>query len=191
VRRTIVLSVLALLALTGCSTEVRGSASPADVVAPPTGDGTTEDDGSDDGTPDDGTDDGTEDAGSGTAAFGDTLSYDNGLEVTVSAPQPYTPSESAYIDGPTPAAFVAFDVTVVNGTGEDYDPIELFLTLQSGTTEEAQVFDTANGLDGTPYQTLLAGRSVAFTVGFGATDPADLVMEVTPGFDYEPVVYTS
>jgi hypothetical protein len=74
---------------------------------------------------------------------------------------------------------------------EDYDPIELFLTLQSGTTEEAQVFDSANGLDGTPYQTLLAGRSLAFTVGFGATDPADLVMEVTPGFDYEPVVYTS
>ena len=184
-RRTIVVSVLALVALTGCSTEVRGSASPGEVVAPPTDPAPT------DPAPEDPADDGTEDAGSDTAVFGDTLSYDNGLEVTVSAPQPYTPSESAYVDGPAPAAFVAFDVTVVNGTGEDYDPIELFLTLQSGSTEEAQVFDTANGLDGTPYQTLLPGRSVAFTVGFGASDPADLVMEVTPGFDYEPVVYTS
>jgi hypothetical protein len=186
VRRTVVVSVLALLALTGCSTEVRGSASPAEVVAPPTDDATE-----DDGSGDDAADGSAGDAGSDTAVFGDTLAYDDGLEITVSAPQPYTPSESAYVDGPAPAAYVAFDVTVVNGTGEDYEPVELFLTLQSGTSQEAQVFDTANGLDGTPYQTLLPGRSVAFRVGFGASDPADLVMEVTPGFDHEPVVYTS
>ena len=187
-RRTTVLSVLALLALTGCSTEVRGSASPgAGVVAPPTEEDATEEEATEEGGSST-----EEDAGTGgTAVFGDTLQYDDGLEITVSAPQPYTPSETAYIDGPTPPGYVAFDVTVLNGTGADYEPVGLFLSLQSGSTEEAQVFDTEQGLEGAPYTTLLPGRSIAFRVGFGASVPDDLVLEVTPGFDYEPVVYTS
>ena len=183
-RRATVVSVLVLLALAGCSTEVRGSAAPAPgVVAPPPEEdaGGTEDDGSG----------GTGDPGSaGTAAFGDTVAFDDGLEVTVSAPQPYTPSDTAYVDGPAPASYVAFDVTVTNGTGADYEPVGLFLTLQSGSSEEPQVFDSEQGLDGAPYTTLLPGRSVSFRIGFGASAPHDLVLELSAGFDYESVVYT-
>lgn len=195
-RRTTVLTVLALVALAGCSTEVRGSAAPASgVVAPPP----AEDGGASGGAAGDssggaagGAAGGAEGgAVSGDAAFGEVLEYDDGLVVTVGAPQDYTPSDSAYVDGPAPAAFVAFDVTIVNGTGQDFEPIGFLLTLQSGSTEESQVFDSAQGLDGTPYTTLLPGREVSFRVGFGASVPDDLVLEVTPGFDYEPVVYTS
>jgi hypothetical protein len=207
VRRTTVLTVLALLALAGCSTEVRGSAAPASgVVAPPpaeggaTGDGApAEDGGASGGAAGDlsgGAEGGAEGgaaggAVSGDAAFGDALEYDDGLVVTVGAPQDYTPSDTAYVDGPVPAAYVAFDVTIVTGTGQDFEPIGFLLTLQSGSTEESQVFDSVQGLDGTPYTTLLPGREVSFRVGFGASVPDDLVLEVTPGFDYEPVVYTS
>ncbi len=191
-RRTTVLSVLALLALTGCSTEVRGSASPAEVVAPPTT-GSPSTSAPSTGAPAPSApagDPGPGSPASGTAAFGTTVEYDDGLTVTVSPPQPYTPSESAYIGGPAPASFVAFDVTVLNGTAADFEPTLLF-SLQSGSTSEEQLFDSGGGLDGTPYQTLLPGRSVAFRIGFGASDPADLVLEVTPGFEYEPVSYTS
>ncbi|MGY1654110.1 hypothetical protein [Geodermatophilus sp. SYSU D01119] len=106
-------------------------------------------------------------------------------------PQPYTPSETAYVDGPAPASYVAFDVTVTNGTGADYEPVGLFPTLQSGSTEEAQVSDSEQGLDGTPYTTLLPGRSVCFRVGSGASAPDDLVLELWAGFDHESVVSTS
>ncbi|NEM08464.1 hypothetical protein [Geodermatophilus normandii] len=129
-RRTIVLSVLALA---GCSTEVRGSASPADVVAPPTGDATTEDDGSgddgsgdddsgDDDSGDDATDDGTEDAGSGPASFGGT--HARGLR------RLRRHRRQRHRRGLRPDRAVPHP--------------------QSGTTEEAQVFDTANGPYGTP-----------------------------------------
>ena len=192
-RRTAALSVLALLALTGCSTEVRGQASPAEVVAPPAEDDATEDDATGDdatGGADPGSASAPDEPDTGTAVFGDTLEYDDGLTVTVSAPQPFTPSDSAHVDGPAPAAFVAFDVTVGNGTATDYDPIGLFVTLQSGSTEEAQVFDTEQGLEGAPYTTLLPGREVSFRIGFGASVPDDLVLQLSPGFEYEPVLFT-
>ena len=207
-RRATVLTVLAMLALPGCSTEVRGSAAPASgVVAPPTAEDSAPAEDGEDGAGDGGAsggdagdlsggaaggaDGGADGGATGDAVFGDVLEYDDGLVVTVGAPQDYTPSDTAYVDGPAPAAFVAFDVTIVNGTGRDFEPIGFLLTLQSGSTEESQVFDTERGLDGTPYTTLLPGREVSFRVGFGASVPDDLVLEVTPGFDYEPVVYTS
>jgi hypothetical protein len=123
--------------------------------------------------------------------FGETYTYENGLAVTVSPPQPYAPSDSAAVGDPAPPNFVAFDITVTNGTQANYDPAMFTATMQSGSTEGQQVFDSANGIGGTPTTTLLPGRESQFRMAFGATDPNDLVLEVAPGFEYESAIFTS
>lgn len=122
--------------------------------------------------------------------FGETYTWDDGLAVTVSTPAPYTLSDSGYVGNPG-AAQVAFDVKVVNTGTANYEVVGMYLSLQSGNVEAEQIFDTANGLGGAPSTPVLPGREAVFKVGFGVADPVDLVMQVTPGFDYEAVIFTS
>jgi hypothetical protein len=123
--------------------------------------------------------------------FGETYTYEDGLVVTIGTPQPYTPSESAAVGEPRPPAFVVFDVTVVNGSQANYEPAIFSVSLQSANVEEQQVFDSANGIGGTPTTPILPGREAAFRLAFGATNPNDLVMQVSPSFEHEPIIFTS
>lgn len=120
--------------------------------------------------------------------FGQAYTWDNGLTVTIGVPTPFEPSEFAYVDGEgTP---MRFDVTVVNGTGANYEPGIDYITVQSGSTEAIDIFDV-DQLGDTPSTVLLDGREAQYSVGFLVSDPADLVLEFQPG-DYElaSVVYT-
>ncbi len=111
----------------------------------------------------------------------------HGLAVTISSPQPYEPSEyAAGTDGFT--HFIVVDVTVVNQTGAPWDPVLFYSTLQSANQEASEVFDSPT-LSGPPSTTLLDGREAVFQIGFGVADPADLVLEVTPDFSHEPLIY--
>ena len=123
--------------------------------------------------------------------FGETFTYEDGLVVTVGAPQPFTPSEYAFVGEPAPPAFVAFDVTIVNGTQQNFDPVSFYVTMQSANVEEEQIFDSENGIEGSPSTPILPGREAVFKIAFGATNPNDLVMQVSPSFDHEPIIYTS
>lgn len=121
--------------------------------------------------------------------FGETYTWENGLSVTVSQPEPFEPSEYAAVgDGDN---HISFDVTIVNGTGENYDPAIFNTTMQSGNTEASQIFDSESGLGGSPSTTLLADREAIFTVGYTVADPDDLVLDLSPGFEYENVVFTN
>lgn len=119
-------------------------------------------------------------------AFGETFTYENGLSVTVSAPEPFTPSDVS-AGGENFSAHVRFNVTVVNGTDERYEPLMFSTSLQSANQEGDAVFD--NGLEGAPTTVLLPGREATFPVGYGVANPEDLVLEVSPGFEYESIVY--
>ncbi|RYF56953.1 MAG: hypothetical protein EOO27_16950 [Comamonadaceae bacterium] len=121
--------------------------------------------------------------------FGQTYTFENGLEVTVSAPQPYTPTASAAgADASLPA--IAFDVTVVNGSPENYETMMFSTTLQSGNQEASEIYDTG-GIGGSPSTITLPGRESAFRIAYAVTNPADLVMQVSPGFEYEKIIFTS
>jgi hypothetical protein len=123
------------------------------------------------------------------AKFGETYSYGDGLQITVSKPAPYRPSQYAACE--KGATHLVWTVTVKNGTAEPYDPGGYSDTVQSGQSEGSSCFDTAKGLEGEPSTTLLAGRTVTWKVGFGVENPNDVVMEVRPGFEYESAIFTS
>jgi len=122
--------------------------------------------------------------------FGETFTYEDGLSVTVGAPEPYTPSEYA-AKGNEPS-FLRFQITVVNGTAENYDPALFYVTMQSGNVESQEVYDSENGINGSPTTAILPGREGTWPVVFGVMDPADLVMQVKPdlGISMEPVIFT-
>jgi Protein of unknown function (DUF2510) len=127
-------------------------------------------------------------AGAETAVFGETRQYTDGLAVTVSEPRPFEPSETGLAGEAT--AYVVFDVTVANGSDQPYEPF-ILASVQSGNLEAEEVFDSGSGLQGTPSTTVLPGREVRFQIGYGVADPADLVLQITPGFDYERAIYVS
>lgn len=112
-----------------------------------------------------------------------------GIRVTVGEVREFTPGEYAAEMGDGASAYVAFTITVENTGSEDFDPSMLHETLQSGSSEAEQVFDTENGIDGAPDTVLLPGRSAEYDVAFGVEDPTDLVLELSPSWELEPGVW--
>ncbi|MBP1242673.1 hypothetical protein ABID92_001431 [Frigoribacterium sp. PvP120] len=135
------------------------------------------------------TDDASEEASSENAVFGDVWSYDDGISVSVSAPQPFTPSETAA--GADQAAAVVFTVTVQNDTGANYDPIEAYSSVSSAGVEASQVFDSAQGLMGSPSTAVPAGQSATWQEVYSVSDPAQLVYQIAPGYDYDAAIFTN
>ncbi len=124
----------------------------------------------------------------GVALFGETLTRDDGLELTVSEPQPFTPSEWA-AGGEGSAQHVRFEITITNGTAEKFDPSMIYPTVTSGGVEGEEVFD--EGLDGAPMTTVLPGKSVTFPIGFGVEDAADVLMEIELDWEDEPALFAT
>ncbi len=114
------------------------------------------------------------------AVFGDTVTWENGLQVKVGQPSPFTPSESAAFH--VAPSYLAFDVTIVNGTDENWDPRLFSTTVRSGKQEASEVFDSTQGLEGPPSTNISVGEKTVFKIGYGVSDPHDLVMHVSPGF---------
>jgi hypothetical protein len=59
--------------------------------------------------------------------------------------------------------------------------------VQSANLEGSQVFDGDMG--GGPQTKLLKGREAVFVIGFGVTDPKDVVLQATPDFGHTAVMY--
>jgi hypothetical protein len=126
----------------------------------------------------------------GVLSFGESITYEDGVTLTVSAPTPYTPSEYA-AGAENATAAVAFDVTIVNGTQSNFDPSLFSTTLQSANVEGSEIYDSENGLEGSPSTTLLPGREAKFRIAYGVTNPADLVLEVSPSFEHDNAIYAT
>lgn len=126
---------------------------------------------------------------SANSKFGEAFTFRNNLAVSVSLPEPYTPSSSA-AGGESADQFVVFTVTVVNGSTENYDPALFTADLQSGNREADKVYDSANGI-GAPTTVVLPGRESEFRLAFAVSDPEDLVLQVSPAFDYRDAIFTS
>lgn len=180
---TTAVGLAAALTLTGCSLSESTSTddTPSGSNAQTSESASEQGDGSENAGDDTSEDSG--DKSDETHEFGTTATYDDGLSVTVSKPSDYTPGEFSFGSEGFPHS-VKFDVKLVNKTGKPFDPVLVYLSMQSGNTEAEQIFDSENGLDGPPTTTILDGRESTFPVAFGVKDPKDLVLEVNPG-DFE------
>ena len=131
----------------------------------------------------------------GDLRFGETMTWDDGVALTVSAPEPYTPSDFAV--GATRASSVVFTFTITNNSTQDLQPLPL-PTLSSGDQEVSQIFDIGSDLFGTgddvgfpPAETIEPGASVSWRAAWSVDDPSSLTMEVAPNFLYPSATFTN
>lgn len=129
-----------------------------------------------------------ETAEAGPLAFGETVTYEDGLSLTVGRPAPFSPSDvAAGAEGFSAA--VRFSVDIVNGTTANIEPGQFSATVQSATVEGSEVFE--GDLIGPTSTVLLPGRGAIFSIGFAVQDPADLVMEVDPGCGHDAATFAT
>ncbi|MGR0221350.1 DUF2510 domain-containing protein [Agromyces sp. ZXT2-6] len=131
----------------------------------------------------------------GSLAFGETMTWDDGVALTVSAPEPYTPSDFAV--GATRANHVVFTLTLTNDSAEDLQPLPL-PTLSSGDQEVSQVVDLGTDLldpgDDVgipPTATIEPGESISWRVAWSVDDPGSLTVQVAPNFLYPSASFTN
>lgn len=121
--------------------------------------------------------------------FGESYTWEDGITIKIGQPKAYKPSQSAAVTGDGDA--IAFNVTIVNGTGKRFDPAMFNATMQSSNVEADQIYDSAKKLEGAPSTTILPKRESSFQLGFTVADKKDLVLEVAPSWDHESVIFTN
>ncbi|MBO1759331.1 MULTISPECIES: DUF4352 domain-containing protein [unclassified Dermacoccus] len=173
-------SVAAALALCGCSSEVKntndapGSNTPASSASSAAGEGTTPQ------TSSSATSTSSDEVNSKTKPFGSTFTWDDGVAITISKPQPFQPSPYAASDTKF-KKFVIVDVTLKNGSKEPYNAMTLTTTATSGDKQSDGAFDTEKGVD-LPTADILPGKTLTWKQAYGVDATGDLVIAVENGF---------
>jgi hypothetical protein len=120
--------------------------------------------------------------------LGETMVWSDGVEMTVGAPAPFTPSETASAE-PGQSA-VLFDLTLTNNSEEPLEPLS-FSQVTSGGVEASAIFDSANNIGLAPTATVLPGQSITWQEAFSVADPADITFQSSPGFLYDDAIWTA
>lgn len=124
-------------------------------------------------------------------AFGETMTWDDGVTMTVSEPEPFTPSEVAV--GADQAEHVVFTLTITNESSENVQPV-VVSTLSSDGTEATRIIDIGaeGGQVGIPPTTpVVPGESITWQEAWSVADSDSLTMQTAPSFVYESVVFTN
>ena len=77
----------------------------------------------------------------------------------MSTPTPFTPGKYASAEPAT--AYLSYTVTIVNNTGDVYEPAVFFTSVQSGDQEADQVFDSENNLTGSLERNRFRGHRLS------------------------------
>ncbi|MFJ8887631.1 DUF4352 domain-containing protein [Streptomyces sp. NPDC102402] len=128
---------------------------------------------------------GTEGKGDDVLRAGDSAAYDDGLEITVSAPAPYTASEFAIGHTKGNSAYTV-SVVIENKGKEKFDATLVTVDARAGEdgVNAEQIYDdkTGEGFSGT----VLPGKKITAKYAFDApADAKNLTVEVGPGFDWD------
>jgi hypothetical protein len=125
--------------------------------------------------------------------FGEVVTYEDGLSISLSAPIPFSPGEYAQgaVDGQTP---IVFKVVLTNNTAEAVDPYT-YVSVSSAGAESAVIGDYQNPEYGdiglSPTTKVLPGQTVEWYVGYSIADPANITAEVQTGFAYDSAIFTN
>ncbi|MFB4423875.1 DUF4352 domain-containing protein [Streptomyces sp. QL37] len=116
---------------------------------------------------------------------GDSAAYDDGLEITVNAPAPYTADEFAIGHTKGNSAWTV-SVVIENKGKEKFDAALVSVDARAGEdgVNAEQIFDgkVGEGFSGT----VLPGRRITAKYAFDApADAKNLTVEVGPGFEWD------
>lgn len=125
------------------------------------------------------------------AKFGQTVTFPDGVSVTISEPKEYIVEDPELWEGVvTTDDFVQFDIKIVNNSGAPFDPSMSMSSVQSGNTEGEGIFDDET--DGAPETMLLDGREATYTETYGVSDPSDIVLQYSTGtYEYADAIFTN
>ncbi|MET9896158.1 hypothetical protein ABZZ47_39415 [Streptomyces sp. NPDC006465] len=125
----------------------------------------------------------------GTLALTDTAIYENNVHVSLSGISRAVSSGTA---SPSNTPYVGFTLKVTNGSSKIMDLSLLSIRCQYGSVAKQghEIFDSAQGLEGTPSTHLRAGRSI--TAKFGCELPRNekyIQIEVQPSFESRTAIF--
>ncbi|WP_026926150.1 hypothetical protein [Granulicoccus phenolivorans] len=124
----------------------------------------------------------------GGARFGQTTTWENGLQVSIGQPQTFEPTGGS--GGGKFTDRIVLEVRVTNGTGQPYAPSKLAITAQSGSGNGEPITDPGQGV-AQPAEDIPAGGEVTYKVAFGVENRADLLIVVDPGDGLPPAAFTA
>lgn len=131
--------------------------------------------------------------GSMTAGFGQTLTYPDGLAVSV-AVRPFQPAASAAGTGQGVARCIAARVTLTNNTSKPIEALSTSVVATANGAPLSQVVDIEQNMTGAPMVTVLPGKTVTFEMAFGVptAGKADLQVETRPNFGmgYQTAIFS-
>ncbi|MCI9888773.1 hypothetical protein JT358_09910 [Micrococcales bacterium 31B] len=120
------------------------------------------------------------------SAFGDTVTWPDGVTVTVGAPRAYAPSATAQLGGADPSRVFVMDCIVNNNTGSDFNVYNVVFLPSSGSHLLDLVIDPAGGVPDVPRSEIKAGGVMSFKVAVSAP-PGPFTMTVGNGVSFDPV----
>lgn len=123
------------------------------------------------------------------AVYGQTVTYDDGLQLQVSAPTTFDPSPDAR--GADQAWNLSFTITIYNGSGADI-ALDPALGVFSNGGAGSPIVDAQNGLDGAvPTGTIGVGQTLSWVIGSSVANPADVTVQIAPAEPYLASSFTS
>ncbi|WP_345379739.1 hypothetical protein [Pseudonocardia yuanmonensis] len=131
-------------------------------------------------------------AASQAVGFGQTYTYEDGLAVTIAAPEAYTPSTYSSPARSEIARAVVVSITVQNGTSSPFDLSTIWsgpdASFSGGAAEK--IYDSTQ-LPSVESPTVLPGKSYTYERAFAVgSAPGELQVEWTRDFLSDPVIFT-
>ena len=124
----------------------------------------------------------------GELVYGDTAVWEDGMEVTISEPEGYEPSEYVELSGEGEP--VVMEVTVKNGTDEPFQAHSMHTAASSGGQEAERIYDMENDID-LPSTDVRPGKEITYKIGYEVKDKGDVDLDLNPGFEYDTAYYSS
>lgn len=125
--------------------------------------------------------------------FGEIVTYEDGVSISVSPGASFTPGE--YAQGAESGTPLVFKVIITNNSDVTVEPAAI-PSATSGGQPATYIADVANPEYGDlgmfPTTTLLPGQTIEWYTAFAVADPADVTYQISPtSFDYDSAIFTT
>lgn len=122
------------------------------------------------------------------ARLGTVRRFPDGLTVTASTPTRLHPAPSSEVPGAS--MYVAIDITVKNGTSKPVDASYATITGRSGGALARRFYEDSLGLRMSDYETIPAGETARWKVGYALPSMSGFVLDVEPDLEHGVVRFT-